>query len=161
IDPAKTPSEITLSEPYMVGSHAAACGAWVSGPEDVAPKEYFWGYNRMTTIKGLFAAGAAVGASAHKFSSGPFTAGPLAGKAAVAYIADHRGSPKLDGDRIESLKVALYQPHDVFEANKHATTQDDVNPNYLLPKQALIRLQKIMDEYCAGPGSYYMTNQPT
>ncbi|MHB8619280.1 MAG: adenylyl-sulfate reductase subunit alpha, partial [Chloroflexota bacterium] len=26
---------------------------------------------------------------------------------------------------------------------------------------ALMRLQKIMDEYAAGPGSYYLTNRPT
>ncbi|HEV3363623.1 MAG TPA: adenylyl-sulfate reductase subunit alpha, partial [Acidimicrobiia bacterium] len=57
IDPAKTPSELILTEPYLMGSHASATGAWCSGPEDVAPEGYFWGYNRMTTVKGLFAAG--------------------------------------------------------------------------------------------------------
>ncbi len=43
-------------------------GAWVSGPEDLSPPEYFWGYNRMMTINGLFGAGDTVGGSAHKFS---------------------------------------------------------------------------------------------
>jgi len=161
IDPAKTPSEIILTEPYLMGSHASACGAWVSGPEDVAPKDYFWGYNRMTTVKGLFAAGDGVGGSAHKFSSGSFTEGRLAGKAAVAYIADHPSPPKIDGDKVESIKTALYTPYRTFETHRGATTSEEINPHYLLPKQALMRLQKTMDEYCAGPGNYYMTNEPT
>ena len=72
IDPAKTPSELILTEPYLMGSHASATGAWCSGPEDVAPDGYFWGYNRMTTVPGLFAAGDGVGGSAHKFSSGSY-----------------------------------------------------------------------------------------
>src|SRR4029078_959556 len=81
-----TPSELILTEPYLMGSHASATGAWCSGPEDVAPDGYFWGYNRMTTVKGLFPAGDACGASAHKFSSGSYTEGRLAGKAAVQYV---------------------------------------------------------------------------
>ena len=44
-----------------MGSHATCSGAWCSGPEDVSPPEYFWGYNRITTIEGLFGAGDAVG----------------------------------------------------------------------------------------------------
>ena len=33
-----------------------------------------------------------------------------------------------------------------------------VNPNYINPRQGLDRLQKLMDEYCAGFGVNYMTN---
>ena len=33
-----------------MGSHATCSGAWVSGPEDLSPPEYFWGYNRMLTM---------------------------------------------------------------------------------------------------------------
>jgi len=161
IDPAKTPSELILTEPYLMGSHASACGAWVSGPEDIAPKEYFWGYNRMTTVKGLFAAGDGVGASAHKFSSGSFTEGRLAGKAAVAYIGDHPAAPNMDQDRVESIKASLYKPYEVFEEHRGSSTREEISPHYLLPKQALMRLQKTMDEYGAGPGNYYVTNEPT
>ena len=75
IDPKYTNPELTTSEPYVMGSHATCSGAWVSGPEDIAPDEYFWGYNRMTTVDGLFGAGDTVGGSAHKFSSGSFTEG--------------------------------------------------------------------------------------
>src|SRR5678809_594857 len=61
VDPKHENPELTTSEPYVMGSHATGSGAWCSGPEDVSPPEYFWGYNRMTTIEGLFGAGDAVG----------------------------------------------------------------------------------------------------
>ena len=44
----------------------------------------------MMTIQGLFGAGDTVGGSAHKFSSGSFTEGRLAAKAAVKYIEDQK-----------------------------------------------------------------------
>ena len=161
IDPAKTPSEVVLTEPYLMGSHASATGAWVSGPEDIAPSEYFWGYNRMTTVNGLFSAGDGVSGSAHKFSSGSHAEGRLAGKAAVAYAQDNPDEPNIDSDRVESIKRDLLQPFEVFEKGQKSSTKPDVNPNYVFPKQALLRLQKIMDEYCAGQGAYYLTNGPT
>lgn len=39
--------------------------------------------------KGLFAAGDGVGSAPHKFSSGSFTEGRIAGKSGVRYIADN------------------------------------------------------------------------
>ena len=48
IDPKEKPSELITSEPYVMGSHATCSGAWASGPEDCAPDDYHWGYNRMT-----------------------------------------------------------------------------------------------------------------
>ena len=35
----------------------------------------------------------------------------------------------------------------------------DVNPHYINPRQGLDRLQKLMDEYCAGVTVNYMTNE--
>jgi adenylylsulfate reductase subunit A len=159
IDPAKTPSEIVLTEPYLMGSHASATGAWVSGPEDVAPKEYFWGYNRMTTVKGLFAAGDGVGGSSHKFSSGSYTEGRLAGKAAVAYIADSGARPAPDPAQVEAIKAELWRPFETYEKGRVASTREEINPNYLFPKMALHRLQKLMDEYAGGQGSQYITTE--
>jgi adenylylsulfate reductase subunit A len=161
IDPAKTPSEVVLTEPYLMGSHASATGAWVSGPEDLAPKEYFWGYNRMTTVRGLFAAGDGVSGSAHKFSSGSYTEGRAAGKAAVAYAVDTADRPEVDRDRIEEIRRELWRPIEVFESASGTSTRPEVNPNYVFPKQALLRLQKIMDEYAAGQGAFFITNEPT
>jgi adenylylsulfate reductase subunit A len=161
IDPAKVPSELTLTEPYLMGSHSSGTGAWVSGPEDLAPKDYFWGYNRMTTVPGLFAAGDGVGASAHKFSSGSYAEGRLAAKGAIAYIVDNPDQPAVDQDQIDNKIRALFRPYEVFEESKGTSTKDDINPNYFYPKQGLLRLQKLMDEYVAGQGSNYLTNEPT
>ena len=61
VQPEEKSSEIAAAEPYFIGSHSGASGAWVSGPEDLAPPEYFWGYENMCTVKGLFAAGDAYG----------------------------------------------------------------------------------------------------
>ena len=80
IDPKHTNPELTTSEPYVMGSHATCSGAWASGPEDCAPAEYQWGYNRMMTVDGLFGAGDTIGGSAHKFSSGSYTEGRIAGQ---------------------------------------------------------------------------------
>jgi hypothetical protein len=59
-------------------------------PEDISGgiPEYFWGYNRMMTVDGLFGAGDAVGGTPHAFSSGSFTEGRLSAKAACKYIDD-------------------------------------------------------------------------
>ncbi len=159
IDPAKTPTEVVLTEPYLMGSHASGTGAWVSGPEDVAPKEYFWGYNRMTTVDGLFAAGDGVGGSAHKFSSGSYTEGRLAAKAAVAYVMDQGTTPTIAQDQVEAIKAELWKPFENYEKGKGSSTRDDINPNYIYPKMALHRLQKIMDEYAAGLGSQFITTE--
>ena len=35
-----------------------------------------------------------------------------------------------------------------------------MNPHYITPKQGLVRLQKIMDEYAAGTSAWYTTNAP-
>ncbi len=163
IDPAESPSEAYTAEPYIMGSHSGCSGFWVCGPEDVMPEEYKKTfplvYNRMTTVKGLFAVGDNAGANPHKFSSGSFTEGRLAGKAAVKYIVEQNPTPEIDEAKVDELKELIYRPFKIFEENKNASTREDVNPNYLLPKQALWRLQKIMDEYAAGATTWYKTNE--
>ena len=104
IMPEETPSEISACEPYFISSHSGASGAWISGPEDLAPGEHFWGYDNMTTVKGLFAAGDASGASSHKFSSGSFTEGRIAGKAAIAFCVDHPDAVEISDEQIAALK---------------------------------------------------------
>ena len=161
IAPEDTPSEVVLAEPYIMGSHSGEAGAWVSGPEDIATGDYFWGYNRMTTVKGLFAAGDGVGAAPHKFSSGSFTEGRLAGKAAVNFLADNSARPTLDPEATQELQRNIWGPMETFDRHKGETTAEEINPHYLTPKQGLVRLQKIMDEYGAGAGAWYTTNGPT
>ena len=111
IDPKEVNPELTTSEPYVMGSHATCSGAWASGPEDYAPSEYQWGYNRMMTVEGLFGAGDTIGGSAHKFSSGSFTEGRIAGKAAVKYVNDlGKQQPQVSEAEYEDLKKTVYKP---------------------------------------------------
>ena len=160
IEPEVTPSEVNLAEPYIMGSHSGEAGAWVSGPEDLAPPEYFWGYNKMTTIRGLFAAGDGVGAAPHKFSSGSFTEGRLAAKAAVNFIRDNGETPTVNDEQVRQLHQSIWAPLETFDKYKGASTAEDINPNYINPSQALVRLQKIMDEYAGGASAWYTTNGP-
>lgn len=159
IAPEEKPSEIAACEPYFIGSHSGASGAWVSGPEDIAPKEYFWGYTNMCTTKGLFAAGDASGASSHKFSSGSCTEGRIAGKALVKYAMENPNVPEFDKAKIEELKKTILGPLDIYEKFKGETTDTTVNPNYIRPKMFMFRLQKLMDEYAGGVGSQFTTSK--
>lgn len=158
--PEKQPSELALSEPVMMGSHSGCAGMWVSGPEDVSPPEYFWGYNRMTTVNGLFTAGDGVGACPHKFSSGSHAEGRLAAKAAVNYVYDNPDKVAVDDAKIEELRKEVFKPLETFEEHKGLTTAVEINPNYLLPKPGYMRLQKLMDEYAGGLSTWYRTSEP-
>jgi len=158
--PEEKSSEIAAAEPYFIGSHSGASGAWVSGPKDLAPEEYFWGYECMTTVPGVFGAGDATGASSHKFSSGSHAEGRIAGKAAIRYLVNEKPAmPTVDDATIEQLKEATLKPLALYEEHKGATTQTDVNPHYLLPKMFMMRLQKLMDEYAGGVGSQFTTSK--
>ncbi len=158
-DPKERWSELVPTEPYIMGSHAVNAGAWVSGPEDLAPEEYQWGWNRMTTIAGLFAAGDAAGGAGHKFSSGSFAEGRIAGKAAVKFLHDNSGlRTNLDKEVIEARKNEIFQPLENYQLGKQFITRGSVSPYYLYPNQGLKRLEKIMDEYGGGITSFYSTN---
>lgn len=159
IRPEQMPSEITGAEPYFIGSHSGANGCWCSGPADLAPAEYQWGYNRMTTVKGLFAAGDACGASPHKFSSGSFTEGRIAAKAAIKFILENNTMPNPDPAQVEEFKARIKKPFEIYEQYKDYGTTDEVNPNYIVPRQYLFRLQKLMDEYAGGWSQNYATNK--
>jgi adenylylsulfate reductase subunit A len=162
MEPDKVPSEIIPSEPYLLGSHAGCAGLWVSGPEKNymgAPDSWFWGYDRMTTVEGLFTAGDGVGASGHKFSSGSHAEGRMAAKGALAFILDHKNDKLEAAQNIDDVIAEIYLPFEIFEKYKDYTSAVEINPNYLLPKQVQTRLQKLMDEYVAGCSTMYMTNK--
>jgi len=160
ISPEAEPSEITAAEPYFIGSHSGASGAWLSGPKDLAPAEYFWGYENMTTITGLFAAGDASGASSHKFSSGSHAEGRIAAKSACRFIVNENpAKPTVDASTADEYKAKVTKPLVMFDENKDKTTSADVNPNYIRPKMYMMRLQKLMDEYAGGVSAQFTTNQ--
>ncbi len=161
IDPKYINPELTTSEPYVMGSHATCSGAWASGPEDLSPDEYYWGYNRMMTVDGLFGAGDALGGTAHAFSSGSFTEGRLAAKAAVKYIKDLKNEKiKISDKQHEDLKQIVYQPMEHYATYRNEIVGGTVSPHYILPIHGLQRLEKLMDEYAGGIGVNYMTNEP-
>jgi adenylylsulfate reductase subunit A len=159
IMPEETPSEIAACEPYFISSHSGASGAWVSGPKDLADEETHWGYDNITTVKGLFAAGDASGASSHKFSSGSFTEGRIAGKAAIAFCVDNPDLPAISEERVGELKEMVFKPLEVFAAHKDYSNDPDVNPHFIKPKMFMFRLQKIMDEYAGGASVGFKTSE--
>jgi adenylylsulfate reductase subunit A len=161
IFPEQEPSEIAAAEPYFIGSHSGASGAWVSGPKDLAPSEYFWGYTNMSTVKGIFCAGDASGASSHKFSSGSHAEGRIAAKGAIDYIVKENPTFTYNDTEIEAAKEKLLKPMEIFESHGKETTDPNINPNYIRPKMFMFRLQKIMDEYAGGVSSQFKTNKPS
>ena len=161
IEPDKEMSELMPTEPYLLGSHAGCAGIWCSGPEDIpgTPDHYHWGYNRMTTVRGLFTGGDGVGASGHKFSSGSHTEGRIAAKSMVKYVLDNKDiKPELDRS-VDEIVAEIYQPVKNFLEHKDYTTAIDINPHYITPKMFQFRLQKVMDEYVAGVSTMYQTNK--
>ena len=160
IRPEETVSELMPTEPYLLGSHSGCCGIWVSGPEDLSsPDEWKWGYNRMTTVTGLFTAGDGVGASGHKFSSGSHAEGRIAGKAMVKFVQDKKGfAPSFKAD-IKDITEEIYKPVRNYMEHKDKTTAEDINPHYIVPRMLQMRLQKLMDEYVAGVSTFYQTNK--
>lgn len=166
IEPEKIGSEIMPTEPYMLGSHSGCCGIWTSGPEeDWVPKvdgprshQYKWGYNRMTTVDGLFSAGDGVGASGHKFSSGSHAEGRLAAKQMVRYCRDHKEFKPELAQTPQELADMIYAPVKRYHQFEGASTAADVNPNYCKPAGLMMRLMKATDEYGGGVATYYMTS---
>jgi adenylylsulfate reductase subunit A len=161
IDPKYINPELTTSEPYVMGSHATGCGAWCSGPEDISGNipEYFWGYNRMMTVNGLFGAGDAVGGTPHAFSSGSFTEGRLSAKAACKYIDDGKAEGiGISQKQIDDRKAEIYKPLETYTVGRNEIVGGTVSPSYILPMPGLQRLQKLMDEYAGGVTVQYMTN---
>ncbi|MCL5061600.1 MAG: adenylyl-sulfate reductase subunit alpha [Nitrospiraceae bacterium] len=161
IEPDKEPSEIMPTEPYLLGSHAGCAGFWCSGPGDIAgaPEHYSWGYNRMSTVPGLFMAGDICGASGHKFSSGSHAEGRITAKAAIAFILDHADYKPAIKATANEIAAELYAPYEIYEKYKTFSTDPFMNPNYIRPHMLQARLQKIADEYFGGISTWYMTSK--
>lgn len=158
-EPEKKDSEVMPTEPYLLGSHSGCCGIWCSGPnEDWVPAEYKWGYNRMTTVRGLFTAGDGVGCSGHKFSSGSHAEGRIVAKSMIQYL-------KAEGSKVTGFKETdaelvdyVYKPVRNYLDHCKYTTAQDVNPNYCKPAGMALRLMKMTNEYGGGTATYYMTS---
>ena len=64
----------------------------------------------------------------------------------------------MDQAQVDALTAEILKPLDTFEQHKGATTDPDINPNYIRPTQFMYRLQKIMDEYAGGVSSQFKTS---
>jgi len=166
VEPEKVGSEIMPTEPYLLGSHSGCCGIWCSGPEeDWVPSvdgtrahQYKWGYNRMTTVDGLFTAGDGVGASGHKFSSGAHAEGRIVAKQMVKFCRDNADfAPELK-QTAQELADEIYAPVRLYNEHVGASTSSNVNPNFCKPAGIMMRLMKATDEYGGGVATYYMTS---
>jgi adenylylsulfate reductase subunit A len=158
-------SEIMPTEPYLLGSHSGCCGIWVSGPDEAwVPEDYKVRadngkvYNRMTTVNGLFTCADGVGASGHKFSSGSHAEGRIVGKQMVRWYLDHKDYKPTIKESAADLAKEIYRPYYNFQAGKGASTDPVVNPEYITPKNFMMRLMKCTDEYGGGVGTYYTTS---
>jgi adenylylsulfate reductase subunit A len=80
--------------------------------------------------------------------------------------------PEIDTEMVEKLKAGIVAPLKLYEENTRYTTLgsikkrydlpvEEVNPNFITPKMAMFRLNKIMDEYVAGWGSQYKCSATT
>jgi len=113
----------------------------------------------MMTVDGLFGAGDTIGGTAHKFSSGSYTEGRIAAKAAVRYVNDlGKAPPEVSEQEYRGLERAIYEPLENYRVGRNEIVAGTVSPSYLLPIHGLQRLEKIMDEYVGGIGANYMTN---
>ncbi|ACS78297.1 adenylyl-sulfate reductase subunit alpha [Maridesulfovibrio salexigens] len=166
IEPENSGSEIMPTEPYLLGSHSGCCGIWTSGPdEDWVPEDYKVKadngkvYNRMTTVNGLWTCADGVGASGHKFSSGSHAEGRIVGKQMVRWVVDHKDFKPTIKENAADLAKEIYQPWYTYEEGKGISTDPVVNPNYITPKNFMMRLVKATDEYGGGVGTMYVTSK--
>ena len=100
-DVTKEPIEIYGSDPYILGGHTGG-GFWVD-------------MRRMTTVPGLFAAGATAGGNPNKFVGGCCAEGKLAARGAVAYM-EGLDLPPLDEAQVkgEMERVDVYKRQVTF-----------------------------------------------
>jgi adenylylsulfate reductase subunit A len=60
---------------------------------------------------------------------------------------------------VEELKKEILKPLDTYAEFSGKTVTPDVNPDYIIPKMFMFRLQKIMDEYAGGVSTGFTTSE--
>lgn len=137
-NPSEQNVEIEGTEPYIVGGHTAS-GYWVDT-------------NRQTTIHGLYAAGDVAGGCPQKYVTGALVEGEIAANAAVEAIEEDKGKSEnidhiySDADFIRDKKK---------EIESILNRQDAI----FTTEQLEEAMQKVMDTYAGGIGSYYQYNE--
>lgn len=127
--------EIEGTEPYIVGGHTAS-GYWVDT-------------NRETTIRNLYAAGDVAGGCPQKYVTGALAEGEIAALA----IAKRYEAGKTSGVHVSPALAAQAQTY--LEAYDSYLTGEA--PLYTT-EQLEEAMQRTMDSYAGGIGSYYRFN---
>ena len=142
IDPGKEPIEISGTEPYIMGGHCQA-GYWIDR-------------KRQTTIEGLYACGDVAGGYPFKFVSGCWAEGAIAGESALEYVKEEKGGLSSNTIADEGLGSQISNEKErVFMALfRQAQGESGVRPWEMEE-----RIQKIMDDYAGGIGSYYEVSE--
>lgn len=134
--PGSEDVEIEGTEPYIVGGHTAS-GYWVDK-------------DRMTTLKGLFAAGDVAGGAPQKYVTGALAEGEIAAEGIIKYL-EHAYDENCDEEflnRQSDEKLAEYEQY-----IKGRTDTDDL-VRYEV-KDLETSMQKVMDEYAGGISADY------
>lgn len=137
-NPSEQNVEIEGTEPYIVGGHTAS-GYWVDT-------------NRQTTIHGLYAAGDVAGGCPQKYVTGALVEGEIAANAAVEAIEEDKGK----SENIDHI----YSGAD-FIRDKKKEIESILNRQDAIftTEQLEEAMQKVMDTYAGGIGSYYQYNE--
>ena len=133
-NPSEQNVEIEGTEPYIVGGHTAS-GYWVDN-------------NRETTIHNLYAAGDVAGGCPQKYVTGALVEGELAALAIAK-------KPSLNKDLISTEEEQQILASKTAEYNQKLTP----NNSPFSVEQLEEAMQKIMDTYAGGIGSYYQFNE--
>lgn len=129
--PSEKDVEIEGTEPYVVGGHTAS-GFWVDN-------------KRMTTLKGLFAAGDVAGGAPQKYVTGALAEGEIAAEGIIEYIEKEYDDKENEG-LLSGLSNTCKEGYEkglkrksVLEGTRRYRVRD-------LERA----MQKIMDEYAGG-----------
>lgn len=141
VGPAQQNVEIEGTEPYIVGGHTAS-GYWVDT-------------NRETTIRNLFAAGDVAGGCPQKYVTGALAEGEIAALAIAERWQKETAqrAHEVNSDAVSSTVAAQAKAYlDAYDAFLTGEA-----PLYTT-EQLEEAMQRAMDSYAGGIGSYYRFN---
>ncbi|MBE6050115.1 MAG: adenylyl-sulfate reductase subunit alpha [Clostridium sp.] len=123
--------EIEGTEPYVVGGHTAS-GYWVDT-------------NRMTTIRGLYAAGDVAGGCPQKYVTGALVEGEIAANSAVEYI--------------KGIKVEELTEEEIKNKYNNVIKHVGEDTGLYTVSELEEAMQTVMDNYAGGKTTNYEFNE--
>ena len=124
--------EIEGTEPYVTGGHTAS-GFWIER-------------NRMTTVKGLFAAGDVAGGAPQKYVTGAFAEGDIAAEGMKEYI-EREWKEADDREVLDKQAEKIGRKYEEILGRKDRSGE---NTAFYGVRELERTMQKIMDEYAGG-----------